>query len=88
MEIANEAEEKWIEFYKTRNPESGFNLAKGGSHVPHPIRKNPWDDPEYRIKAFANISKNFVLTTKERSVRSKDLWQNPTFQQKISRRGD
>lgn len=50
LELANERENYWIRFYDTRNPEKGFNLAEGGKHEPHPIRKNPWNDPEYRAK--------------------------------------
>jgi len=51
LEVANLAEECWIELFDTRNPGKGFNLAKGGQHVPHPIRRNPWDDPVYRARA-------------------------------------
>jgi len=47
--VANLAEECWIEFYDTRNPEKGFNLIRGGSHTPHSV-KNSWDRPEYREK--------------------------------------
>jgi len=47
LEAANLAEEKWIEFYDARNPEKGFNLAKGGKYLPNPERKNPWRDPNY-----------------------------------------
>jgi len=50
LDVANLAEECWIELLDTRNPEKGFNLAKGGAHIPHPIRRNPWDDPGYRSK--------------------------------------
>ncbi|KKM23993.1 hypothetical protein LCGC14_1609580 [marine sediment metagenome] len=50
LEEANIAEIRWIEHFDTRNPEKGFNLAKGGKHVPHPIRKNPWNNPKYRAK--------------------------------------
>ena len=64
LEKANAAEEKWIEFYDTRNIERGFNLAKGGEHIPHPIRKNPWDDPEYRAKMVEVI---------------KTRWQDPEY---------
>lgn len=49
VEFANQWEEFWIDFLDTRNPERGFNLARGGQHVPHPVR-NPWDRPEYREK--------------------------------------
>lgn len=52
LEVANLAEECWIEFYETRDPEKGFNTAKGGAHTPHPVR-NPWDRPEYREKSCA-----------------------------------
>lgn len=48
LNVANLAEECWIEFYDTQNPEKGFNLIKGGGHIPHTLSKNPWDDPEYR----------------------------------------
>ena len=51
LEDANAAEERWIEKLQTRDPEKGFNLAKGGHHVPHPIRRNPWSRPEYRKRA-------------------------------------
>ena len=53
LEVANLAEECWIELYGTRDPEKGFNLIKGGSHMPHPIRKNPWDDPDFRAARTA-----------------------------------
>ena len=56
LEVANLAEECWIEFYETRNPEKGFNLMRGGEHVPHPIRKNPWNDPEFRRKNVSDMS--------------------------------
>ena len=51
LESANLAEEKWIEFHKTRDLQFGFNLMKGGNHIPHP-KKNPWDRPEYRVKSL------------------------------------
>ena len=56
LDIANLAEVCWIEFYETRNPEKGFNIAKGGLHVPHPI-SNPWDRPEYRAKNLPGLIK-------------------------------
>jgi len=34
LESANEAEEAWINSFSTRFPEFGFNLARGGSHIP------------------------------------------------------
>jgi group I intron endonuclease len=53
LESANAAEEKWILQLDSRNPEKGFNLMRGGIHVPHPIRKNLWDDPSYRALVMA-----------------------------------
>jgi len=50
IQVANLAEECWISFYDTRNHAKGFNLAEGGQHIPHPVRKNYWDDPEYRAR--------------------------------------
>lgn len=49
LEEANLAEAKWIDHFDSRNPEKGFNLMKGGEHIPHP-KKNPWDDPGFREK--------------------------------------
>jgi hypothetical protein len=48
LEAANVAEERWIKELGTRDPAKGFNLMRGGAHIPHLIRKNPWDDPVYR----------------------------------------
>jgi hypothetical protein len=86
LEVANLAEECWIEFYDTRNPEKGFNLAKGGQHVPHLIRKNPWDDPEFRA-ARTNESRAraadpaFVAA---RAAESRSRASDPEFRSKIS----
>jgi GIY-YIG catalytic domain len=52
LEDANAAEERWIEELGTRNLEKGFNLMKGGGSQPHPLRKNPWNDPSYREKCM------------------------------------
>ena len=70
LEVANLAEECWIEFFDTRNREKGFNLTRGGKHTPHSSR-NPWDRPEYREKACAA---------------SKRRWENPEFRAKMSAR--
>jgi hypothetical protein len=67
IEVSNLAEQCWIEFYETLNPSKGFNLAKGGEFKPHGIRKNPWDDPEYRAK---------------NSMTRKLMWKNPIFRAK------
>jgi group I intron endonuclease len=63
LEEANQAEQFWIWTYNTRNPLRGFNLNKGG-HTPHSIKKNPWNNPEYRAKQCARIQK---------------LWKNPIW---------
>lgn len=54
LEAANTAEERWIEELGTRDLSKGFNLTKGGKHVPHPF-KNPWDRPEYRKKMEESV---------------------------------
>lgn len=84
-EEANEAEEAWIYSFSTRHSEFGFNLARGGSHTPHPI-KNPWDRPGFREK---NITASKAgLNTKEsrarRSVASTKLWSDPEQKKKLS----
>jgi len=84
LESANLAEEKWIEFHKTRDLQFGFNLIKSGSHTPHPI-KNPWDRPEFREEALAFLVKaNAQLTPKIRSQMTKKLWSDSKFRDKIS----
>ncbi|OPZ39525.1 MAG: GIY-YIG catalytic domain protein [Synergistetes bacterium ADurb.BinA166] len=80
LEVANLAEECWIELLDTRNPEKGFNLMKGGEHVPHPI-KNPWDRPEYRAKHPKNIA---VCHTPEARSKSLDSLRSPESKQKRS----
>jgi hypothetical protein len=83
LEIANLAEECWIEFFDTRNPEKGFNLAKGGAHTPHPIR-SPMQRPEFRVKAMEALAAvNARMTHEERSARSKGLWKDPQYQEKV-----
>ncbi len=54
LEEANAAEERWIEALGTLDPAKGFNLMRGGKHVPHPV-KNPWDRPEYREKQMPRL---------------------------------
>ena len=69
LEEANLAEQKWIEKFDSRNPEKGFNLAPGGTSSPHSIRKNPWNNPEFRVKILAKM---------------KALGASPAFKAKIS----
>ncbi len=56
LEAANAAEERWIEKLGTRDMTRGFNLTRGGLHVPHPIR-NPWEDISYREKSLSILLK-------------------------------
>lgn len=60
LEEANLAEEKWIAHFDTRDPEKGFNLAKGGGCVPNPEKRNPWDDPAFRAKMEATALPRFI----------------------------
>lgn len=87
LEVANLAEECWIELFDTRNPEKGFNLAKGGLHVPHPIRKNPWDDPEYRAKCSEASRKRWEDPSLRAamSAASKDNWSQEDLRERQSR---
>jgi group I intron endonuclease len=68
LDFANEREEYWITRFDTRNPEKGFNLARGGSHTPHP-KKNPWDRPEFREKQLKLL---------------KERWEDPAFRSKMA----
>jgi hypothetical protein len=82
LEAANLAEAKWIDHFNSRDPQFGFNLAKGGDHIPHP-KKNPWDRPEFRKRALGFLAKiNAGLTKAERSNRTKKLWTDPKFREK------
>ena len=53
LEEANTAEEAWIESFSSRDPQFGFNLAKGGGSYTLVIKNNPWDRPEYRAKVLS-----------------------------------
>jgi len=64
LEEANRIEQDKIEEFRTRDPRFGFNLAEGGQHKPHSIRKNPWDDTEYRA--------NMQRLARER-------WEDPSY---------
>jgi hypothetical protein len=81
LEDANAAEERWIEKLQTRNPEKGFNLAKGGQHIPHPIRRNPWDRPEYRERATEASRKVWSdpSVRSKASASMKARWQDPAY---------
>lgn len=98
LEGANATEEWLIDFYGTRNPERGFNLAKGGQHIPHPIRRNPWNRPGFREK-ITTLSMDAVRTPEARakcqkalsspeirerwSEASKAMWADPAYKEKM-----
>ncbi len=87
LEVANLAEESWIELLETRNPEKGFNLAKGGAHTPHPV-KNPWDRPEFRDKVVAGMKRKGQDPAWRASVSSglKLALQDPEIKARMSER--
>jgi hypothetical protein len=85
LEEGNAAEEKWIEHFDTRNPEKGFNLAKGGNHIPHSVR-NPWDRPEYRekcTKASRERAKDPAHRAKCRQA-ALTAWKDPEYRKRAS----
>lgn len=79
LEVANLAEECWIELLETRNPEKGFNLAKGGQHTPHPVQKLG-NRPEFVEKCRANSAH---LLTPEGRAKSRAAVRTPEFRMKI-----
>ncbi len=85
VEEANAAEEKWILHFDTQNPEKGFNLARGGSHTPHPV-KNPWDRPEFRAKQLESGKRKWSDPEflRKQADHSKSLSDNPDFKKKVS----
>lgn len=84
LDVANMAEDCWIELFDTRNPERGFNVAKGGSHTPHPIR-NPWDRPGYRERntAASKAALNTPESRARRSQASREVWSDPESRENI-----
>lgn len=66
LEEANAAEIRLIDEFRTRDPEFGFNLAKGGGYKPDVARRNPWNDPSYRARMLVVMhSPEFVNVHKE-----------------------
>jgi hypothetical protein len=84
LEGANATEEALILQYDTRNPEKGFNLTKGGEHTPHPIRKNPWNNPTFREKMALVIVKMNDRSWKDRSDTSKEVNSRFEVRKKLS----
>lgn len=86
LEEANAREEHWINFYDTRNPEKGFNLAKGGEHRPHPIKNNPWGHPGYRERVSASMKARCEdpIYRMEMSQRSNEVLSRSEVRKKLS----
>jgi len=94
VDQANLVEECWIFLLDTRNLEKGFNLAEGGLHVPHPIRKNPWDDPTYRAKQLERFNSpewaarmNDPVTKAKMSVASSSRTYSDEVRSKVAEAG-
>lgn len=62
IEEANAAEEKWIVHFNARDPLFGFNIQRGGLHVPHSVSGDYREAPDFKEKA---------------SARSKAVWADP-----------
>jgi len=89
IQEANASEERWILHFDTRNTEKGFNLAKGGDHVPHPIRRNPWDDPEFRERAILSSRQTWSdpIRRAKASSTQKAIFSDPAYAAKKSMQG-
>jgi GIY-YIG catalytic domain len=74
IELANAAEEFLIEFFCTRDPDFGFNIAKGGLYTP---------DPE-RISSSIKSKRNTPEGKETASKATKKLWDDPIFRSKVS----
>ena len=85
IEDANAAEIKWVVHFDTRNPEKGFNLAKGGGHQPHPI-KNPWDRPGFREKVTESMKERCQDPAWQaaQAARSREINSRPEVRAKLS----
>ena len=91
LKSANAVEAKWIAHFHSNELEFGFNLTRGGSHIPHPV-KNPWDRPGFREKHPSTIHHCFSpaaraaqrasLTPEKRSAATKAAMATPELQAK------
>jgi hypothetical protein len=88
LEEANVAEVRWIRHFDSANPEKGFNLEKGGGHTPHPIRKNPWDRPEFREKMEKSVLPKLIAAGLSPSTRARTVatLRTDEFRQKAAER--
>ncbi len=79
LAVANLAEECWIELFDTMNPEKGFNLMKGGLHVPHPVQRLK-DRPGFVEKCRLNSSH---LQRPDVRAKNRAVVQSPEFRVRI-----
>lgn len=86
LEAANAAEEKWIAFHDTRNPERGFNLLRGGSHTPHLEKRNPWERDGFKEKVSSTMKEWFKdpANAVAHSARSKEINSRPEVRKRQS----
>jgi hypothetical protein len=82
LRLANRAEVRWIERYKTRDPLFGFNLARGGDSRPNFPGQNPWDRPDYRAKSLPGLIAR--THTPQSRANSRAAVQSPEVRAKIS----
>lgn len=85
LEVANIAEESWIEFYETRDPERGFNLSRGGRHTPHP-ESDIWSRPGFREKMSAAQKLRYSDPEEilKKKIISREVCSRPELRQKWS----
>jgi hypothetical protein len=67
IEEANQAEDRWIEHFNTRDLKFGFNLMPGGIYKSGSIFDNPWLRPEYRAKGM-EAAKRRAATPAARAI--------------------
>ena len=85
LEGANATEQELIVQYKTQNPEMGFNVMRGGDHVPLPIRRNPWDRPDFRAKMQSHVARMTVLAnTPSVQAKAKATRATPEYKEQYS----
>ena len=77
LEAANLAEAKWINHFNSRDPQFGFNLVRGGAHIPHPV-KNPWDRLEFREKMKKDVLPKLIAAGSSPEARVKSTIANST----------
>lgn len=86
IEEANEAEEAWIESFSSRFPEFGFNLMKGGRRTTQYIRKNPWDDPEYRVRCTTATQAQWKdpANLAQNAASARARWSDPNYRKRVT----